>query len=65
MAEVRAYFDPEFGKALRKAERDAREAAHDTYEPTECIHPECQNLVAPTRIKPREGHYKNYRGTGA
>jgi len=31
----------------------------------ECIHPDCHNLIAPRGIKPREGHFKNYRGLGA
>jgi hypothetical protein len=65
ISEIRASIDPEWRKKHNAAVRKARADSHETYEPTECIHPECHNLVAPSRIKPREGHFKNYRGTGA
>jgi len=65
IGEVMALFDPAFRKKLSAVKRGAKAKLHETYEPTECIHPECKNLVGPTGIKPREGHHKNYRGTGA
>jgi hypothetical protein len=65
VAMIKALYDPEFKKQVDKAVRAAKAKRAETYEPTECIHPECHNLVAPPGIKPREGHYKNYRGTGA
>jgi len=65
MAEVTARLDPAFRKRLSAVRRGVKAKLHETYEPTECVHPECENQVAPTGIKPREGHHKNYRGTGA
>lgn len=65
LAEVKALYDPDFKKKLDATRAKARKAVHETYEPTACIKPECENLVAPKGIKPRKGHAKNYRGTGA
>ena len=65
LAEILAHYDPEFRKNHNAAKKKAREDLAATYEPTKCIKPECENLVAPTGIEPREGHHKNYRGLGA
>lgn len=65
IGEICARYDPEFRGAWLVARRAARETVSATYAPTPCIHPECDNIVAPSGIKPREGHFKNYRGTGA
>lgn len=65
IADVLAMYDPEFKKKLDAIKGKARQVVHEKYEPTVCIHPECENLVAPKGIEPREGHYNNYRGTGA
>ena len=65
MAELLALFDPEFRKEASAVRREAKRQIHETYEPTKCIKPECNMLVAPKGIKPREGHAKNYRGKGA
>ena len=65
IAEVMAHFDPEVRAQLNVIKSKAKEIARKKYEPTECIHPECHSLVAPPGIEPREGHFKNYRGTGA
>ena len=35
------------------------------YKPTKCIKPDCNNLVAPISTPPDDGHFKNYRSTGA
>ncbi len=35
------------------------------YQAAKCIKPDCPNLVAPAGKEPQEGHFKNYRGTGA
>jgi hypothetical protein len=51
-----------------KAWRDkVRKVARATqpYMANKCIKPECNNLVAPVGMKPQEGHFRNYRGTGA
>jgi len=65
IGEIRAQFDPAFRKIWLAAKRKAEKEIAKTYEPTECIHPECKNLVAPPKIEPRDGHYKNYLGKGA
>lgn len=56
------------GGFLSSVSRDAdreRPKPQFPYEPTVCIKPECNNLVAPISTKPAEGHFKNYRATGA
>jgi len=63
--EVMAHFDSGIRKKLNRIKREAKAKVHETYEPAECICPTCDNLVAPKGIKPREGHFRNYRGTGA
>lgn len=65
LAEVLALYDPDFKKKLDATKKEVIGKIQKGYEPTECIHPECRNLVAPKGIKPREGHHHNYRGTGA
>lgn len=64
-AAILAHYDPEFAKKLRAIQDEINERLHDAYIPTKCIHPKCENLVSPVGIQPREGHFKNYRGTGA
>jgi hypothetical protein len=65
IAEIAGLFDPAIRKVVNSAKRKAKQEISQTYEPTKCIKPDCENLVAPPGITPREGHYKNYRGTGA
>lgn len=63
--EIRAYFDGDFRKTWLKSKREAKKAISNSYKPITCIQPKCENLVAPKGIKPREGHFKNYRGKDA
>jgi len=65
VAEIRASFDAPFRRTLDEARAQARAQIREIYEPAVCIKPGCENLVAPVGITPREGHFKNYRGTGA
>ncbi|MFH1484948.1 MAG: hypothetical protein ABIH46_02660 [Chloroflexota bacterium] len=65
VGEIRAYFEPDFRKVWNKAKGKARAQISKEYEPTKCIKPECENLIAPKGIEPREGHFKNYRGLGS
>jgi len=65
LGEILALFNSEFRKQLSARKQQIRARVSATYEPTKCIHPKCGNLVAPPGIEPREGHFRNYRGTGA
>lgn len=63
--EVRAEIDPEYRKEWLAIKRKVKAKIGEEYEPAPCVHPNCDNLVAPKGIKPRDGHFKNYRATGA
>lgn len=65
IAEISALFDSNIRKVVNSAKQAAKKQISAEYTPTKCIKPDCENLVAPPGISPREGHYKNYRGTGA
>jgi len=65
IAEIRSSFDTVYRKIWLKAKREAKAQVAKEYEPIICIHPNCDNLVAPKGITPREGHFKNYRGLNA
>lgn len=65
MGQILALYDEEFAKKLKATRKDLLQHAHDTYKPTNCIKPGCDNQVAPQGIRPRGGHFKNYRGKGA
>lgn len=65
LATLKARWDPEFRKEYNRAKREAKEALRKSYEPIPCVKPDCDNPVAPKGVEPREGHFKNYRGTGA
>lgn len=64
-SEIRAHYDADFRKAWNAAKRVAKATVQSTYEPARCIKPGCACAVAPSGIEPRDGHARNWRGTGA
>jgi len=65
VSELRALYDPEWRKQHNATVKQARAKLHEDYVPAKCIMPECENLVAPKSIEPRDGHCRNYRGLGS